>query len=174
MVADAERELRARRRDLEREFDDKLRDLKAQHKRQMDRLQQDRAEWESYRREQAKELADRREAVRRRLDNRVKAEEHQAEERHDLAELRQTVAELREARLEDTNAIRKLEERVEKARVRFGAAQRRRRWLALVAVLGGIAVIASAIRAGDRGTVGLAVVFVAVVLVLELAGLVRG
>lgn len=63
------RELASRRRDLEREFDDKARELKAQHKRQADKLAQDRVEWEAHRREQQRELADRAEKVRRSEDN---------------------------------------------------------------------------------------------------------
>ncbi|MEK6975366.1 MAG: hypothetical protein AABY18_03380 [Candidatus Thermoplasmatota archaeon] len=66
---DAGRELAARRRDLEHEFQDKFRDLKAQHKRQQESLQQDRVDWEEHRRGQQRELADRAEKVRRSEDN---------------------------------------------------------------------------------------------------------
>lgn len=69
MPGEAERELAARRRELEREFDDKARELKSQHKRQADKLAQDRVEWEAHRREQQRELADRAEKVRRLEDN---------------------------------------------------------------------------------------------------------
>ncbi len=68
----AEGELAARRRDLEREFDDKQRDLKAQHKRQADKLQADRLDWEASRKAQLKDLADRTERVKRQEDNHAK------------------------------------------------------------------------------------------------------
>ena len=84
----AERELAARRRDLEREFDDKARELKAQHKRQADKLQADRLDWEASRKAQLKDLADRTERVKRQEEN----------HRRDVAALKATQAELGKTR----------------------------------------------------------------------------
>lgn len=96
MANDADRELAARRRELELEFEAKNRDLKAQHKRAMDKLQQDRVDWEAHRREQQRELADRTEKVRRSEDNHRRDAEALRGAR---AELDSTKAELAEHRV---------------------------------------------------------------------------
>lgn len=88
--SDAERELAARRRELELEFEAKNRDLKAQHKRTLDKLQQDRVDWEEHRRTQQRDLADRTEKVRRGEDN----------HKRDLEALRAARAELEAAKAE--------------------------------------------------------------------------
>jgi septal ring factor EnvC (AmiA/AmiB activator) len=62
-------DLAARRKDLEREFVEKHRDLKAQDKRRRDSLELEKAEFESYRRAKGKELADREEKLRRTAAN---------------------------------------------------------------------------------------------------------
>lgn len=67
--SDADRELAARRRDLEQEFDDKLRDLKAQERRRAQGLEQDRIDWEAGRKEKDRQLADRAEKMRRQEEN---------------------------------------------------------------------------------------------------------
>lgn len=54
-----------KRRELDLAHDEKLRDLKAQHKRRMDALDQDRLDWEASRKAQLKDLADRTERVKR-------------------------------------------------------------------------------------------------------------
>ena len=84
----AERELAARRKELEREFDDKQRELKAQHKRQADKLQADRLDWEASRKAQLKDLADRTERVKRQEEN----------HKRDVAALKATQAELGKTR----------------------------------------------------------------------------
>lgn len=88
--------LAARRRELEREFEDKARDLKAQHKRLADKLAEDRADWEAHRRDQQRELADRAEKVRRAEDNHRRDAESLKAAR---AELEATRAELSEQRV---------------------------------------------------------------------------
>ena len=95
-VSDAQREIAARRRELELEFEAKNRDLKAQHKRTLDKLQQDRVDWEEHRREQQRDLADRTEKVRRSEDNHKRDLEALREAR---AELDATKAELAEQRV---------------------------------------------------------------------------
>jgi hypothetical protein len=95
-ASDAERELAARRRELELELDAKSRDLKAQHKRTLDKLQQDRADWEEHRRAQQRELADRAEKVRRSEDNHKRDVEALRAAR---AELEATKAELAQQRV---------------------------------------------------------------------------
>jgi len=161
---DAERELRARRRELEMEFDAKQRDLKAQHKRQMDRLEADRREWESYKREQAKALADKVEKARRQESNKQEAKAAVVEAKGDLEELRATVADLRQARLGDATALRKSEERLAAARKRLAGANGRLAVLAVLALAGGAAWLVWARRDGDGLSSGLAMAFLAAVL----------
>ena len=97
-ATDAERELAARRRDLEHEFQDKVRDLKAQVKRQQESLQQDRLDWEATKRTQAKEVADRAERVKRQEEN----------HKRDAAALKSAQAELERTkeRLRETQAAK--------------------------------------------------------------------
>ncbi|MEK6985782.1 MAG: hypothetical protein AABX89_05325 [Candidatus Thermoplasmatota archaeon] len=88
--SDGARELRMQRAELEREFEEKLRDLKAQERRRVEALRRDREEWEATRRATQSDLANRAEAVRR------------AEERHkqDVDALRKARAELERLRAE--------------------------------------------------------------------------
>jgi type IV secretory pathway VirB10-like protein len=136
---DAQRALLNQRRDLEREFEGKLRDLKAQHKRQMDRLEADRADWEESRRRQAKELADRAERLRRQEANETQQAEAAAAEAVDAAGLRAKVEEQRAAKLD-------LKQRLERAEGRLTeAAEVRRKALARVRLVGVGALLAAAL-----------------------------
>jgi hypothetical protein len=77
-------DLAARRKELEREYVEKYRDLKAQDKRRRESLELEKAEFESYRRAKGKELADREEKLRRAAANK---EERVRVASGDLAEL---------------------------------------------------------------------------------------
>ena len=146
-TTDAERELAARRRELEREFDDKQRDLKAQHKRQADKLQQDRVEWEAHRREHQKQLSDREEKVRRLEDN----------HKRDLAALKEAQRQLDAARAELGEARVK---RAEVAQAQAGESESKDRLKATRTLLAGLSFVAIAGSAasllgavlGDRPT----------------------
>lgn len=158
-------ELAARRRDLESEFDAKQRDLKAQHKRQMDRLQQDRLDWEDYKRRQTKELADKAERLNRVEDNARRADALTAAERKEMERLRDRVQELEQAKLDAKAAVAKSQQRVEKARHGARSSSKAAPWLAAAAVTGGLLWLATEL--GGRGdTRGLAAGFLAVVLAL--------
>lgn len=91
-AGDAERELAARRRELEREHADKLRDLKAQVKRQTDALQQQRLEWEATRRKQQQDLADKAERLRRQEESTRREGERREAARQDLQAAKKQVA----------------------------------------------------------------------------------
>jgi hypothetical protein len=117
--ADFQRELTARRKDLQRDFDEKMRDLKAQHKRQMDRLEQDRIEWEEYRRGKLKELADREERLRRRDENAVRQVEVKESTHKDVVALKERIQELEQEKLKAGVARTALEDRKAKAEEAF-------------------------------------------------------
>lgn len=87
----------ALRRDLEREFEDKRREAKLQEKRIRDRLAQDRADWETHRREQAQVLADKAEALRRQIESAQRKAERKSEEQKGLEAARRQVDQSREA-----------------------------------------------------------------------------
>lgn len=108
---DAQRELAARRKDLEREFDDKARELKAQHKRQMDRLEQDRLDWEGHKRTQAKELADKAERYRRKETNEQQVVQRSEATREEVQALKDRVADLEASKLKATVTQAGLEQR---------------------------------------------------------------
>lgn len=137
--------LEQRRKELEREFDDKLRDLKAQAKRQADKLQADRVDWEASRKAQLKDLADRTERVKRQEDN----------HKRDLAALRAAEAELQKARdrLKETEGAKVVAKEASAGEaVAKGEARRARGLLAVataVAVVGGAASLLGAIL-GDK------------------------
>jgi seryl-tRNA synthetase len=144
---EARRELANRRRDLEREFDAKLRDLKAQHQRRHDALKREQAEWDARRREQAKALADRTETVRRRSDNAQQKADLAAAERQELAALRQDVKELEQAQREARRVQARLQEEAGAARRLLRSAQVRSRWAAALLAAGALAWLAA-----GRGT----------------------
>ena len=154
-------ELALRRRDLEAEFDGKQRDLKAQHKRQMDRLQQDRAEWEDYKRRQQKELADKAARLKAAEDNGRKADALSAEERKEMAALRERVKDLEQAKLDATARMAKSQERVDKARQGARSSSKVGPWAAGWAVAGGTLWLATALGGDDPGQVRLAALFLA-------------
>ncbi len=90
-------ELAPRRRELELEFDSKLRDLKSQIKRQSESLRQEQADWENHRRQREKDLADRTEKVRRREQNLEK----------EATELQQDQIQTKEQAAGDIDAVRR-------------------------------------------------------------------
>lgn len=148
--SDADRELAARRKEMEREFDDKLRDLKAQHKRQADKLQQDRADWEEYKRRQAKELADKGEKVRKAEENARRAEGLKASERKEMEDLRQRNKDLEAAALKLTATRTKLEERVSTARGSLAPVRNLLSWFGILSVLAPVTWLAFAWRTAGR------------------------
>lgn len=128
--------LQARRRELELAYEEKLRDLKAQHKRRMEALDNDRLDWEASRKTQAKDLADRAERVKRAEDN----------QRRDAEALRAARAELDAAKAELAQQRVLRSEVREAAVIKQGADERLRatRGLLAGATFLGVAVTASA------------------------------
>ncbi|MHB1261597.1 MAG: hypothetical protein ACYC2H_07755 [Thermoplasmatota archaeon] len=164
---DFQRELRARRKDLEREFDDKQRELKAQHQRRMDALRQEQADWEEVRRQRTKELADREEKLRR-GEERLHKDTHKTVTAKDEAgALRKQVEAMEAARRAEMTADAAREGRVVAAEAAAKKAKRAARWLALVAILGPIAWLVVGGR--DAGPVPLVVAIVFLVLAVGLA-----
>lgn len=164
---DFRRELAARRRDLEREFDDKNRELKAQHQRRMDALRQEQADWEELRRQRTKELADREEKLRR-GEERLHKDTHKTVTAKDEAgALRKHLAAIETARKAEVEADAGREARVLAAEATAKKARRAARWLALVAVLGPIAWLVAGGRAA--GPVALAVTGAFLLVALMLA-----
>lgn len=142
------------RKQLELDFDDKARDLKAQHKRQMEALQQDRVAWEAHRRDQQRDLADRAERLRRAEENHAKDQDALRQARRELEQVKQTAREAGEARVEAKAARSDQAEaaqRLERARD-VGA------WFAILALAGFSLLLAVAlwqdapIMAGVAGT----------------------
>ena len=139
-ASDAERDLAARRRELEHEFEDKARELKAQHKRQLEALRQEQADWEAHKRAQAKELADRLERVRRQEANDTARVAAQAAAVEDVAALKADVAAERASKLEAKRALAETEARLAAAQARLPAARRVLAW----SVAGALALAAAA------------------------------
>lgn len=166
MEEDGTQEIGARRKDLEREFDDKLRDLKAQHKRQADKLTQDRADWEDHKRRQAKELADKAEKVHRAESNAGKTEALKAAERKEFEALRLRVKELEQGKLDATAKAAKSQERVAKARAGARSVSKAAPWVAGWSLLGGLVWLATSYGAGDGAAVRLSAGFLAVAVAL--------
>lgn len=164
----AERELASRRKDLEREFDDKLRDLKAQHKRQADKLAQDRADWEDHKRRQAKELADKAEKVHRAEGNAAKVEAMKAAERKELEALRLRVKELEQDKLDARTAATKSLAKAEKARGVARSSGKLVPWFATLSIVGGLVWLATAWGAGHSGSVRQSLYFLALAVGLTL------
>jgi hypothetical protein len=166
-LSDAERELLSRRKDLEREFDEKTRDLKAQHKRQADKLQQDRLEWESYKKGQAKALADQAERLHRKVDNTVRAEATKAATQEEVAALKARVQELEEERLKAKVARETLEKRNEALAQRARSASSVLAGLSFVAVVGAASWLLLAVQ--DGGSLVEPGIFLAVTAVMVVA-----
>jgi hypothetical protein len=133
---DFRRELTARRRDLEREFADKHRELKAQHQRRMDALKQEQVDWEAHRRQQTKELADKAEKLRA-GEERLHKDTRRTVTAHDEAgALRKKVEAMEAARFAEAAADAEREERVANAEAAARKARRSALWLALLSILG--------------------------------------
>lgn len=131
-----QRELAARRKDLEREFDAKARELKAQSERRADKLRDDRAEWEDYKRKQSKDLADRAEALRRQEVNAQAEAKRNVETRQDLGATKKQVADLEQTRQAAAAVQADLERKATEAHKRLSAAK------PLLAAFGGLSVLA--------------------------------
>lgn len=149
-LSDAERELAGRRRDLEREFDAKVRELKSQTKRLADRLEEDRREWEEVKRRQAKELADKAEQLNRRVDNRAKADEAKVATKEDVDELRLRVRELDEKNLSAKTANTRLEERLAKTGRQRASAQALATATSAIALVASLMLLVVSAQEGDR------------------------
>lgn len=78
---------------MEREYVEKYRDLKAQDKRRRESLELEKEEFERYRREKGKELADREERLRRNVENKEEKVRVSTESLRELEELRKQVKE---------------------------------------------------------------------------------
>lgn len=145
---DFRRELAARRRDLEDEFSAKLRELKAQERRRMDRMEADRSDFEQYRREKGKELADREHRLRGREGRVERTTTGGTSDSQELAKLRQEVADLKERR--DLLAGRRadLEGKASSARFRLRVATWRMAALMTLAVVGDLVWLVLALKAG--------------------------
>lgn len=163
---DFQRELAARRKDLERDFQDKVRDLKAQERRRMDQLARDRSEWDAHKRQQAKELADKAEKLRRPADNARKADALTAQERKEMETLRQRIKDLEQAKLDATAAVARSQERVDKARQGARSTSKAAPWLAAWAIAGGLLWLSIALGAGDGAAVRVSGGFLAVAVAL--------
>src|ERR1041385_8164601 len=83
-----EADLAARRQEMEREFAEKYRDLKAQDKRRRESLRLEQDEFEAYRRGKVKELADREEKLRRTAGNKEERARVASDTVRELEELR--------------------------------------------------------------------------------------
>lgn len=152
MPETARRELAARLRDLERDYDAKVRELKTQHQRRMDRLKEDRAEWDTYRRAQTKELADLKETMRRRTEVAQQRVDTTAAERKELADLREEVKRLESVERTVKRDAARLEAEMGAARDVAGRSRTRARWAAGALLLGA----AGWLAAGWQGPLGLA------------------
>lgn len=130
----AQRALASRRRELEREFDLKRADLKVQHQRRLEVLEQEKRDWLEHKRQQAKELADRTEKVRRNTANTQQRSDLAATERKELADLRAQVRDLERKEREAARTEKGLREAVEAAQ-RRGRAARVRAVVAIVVAL---------------------------------------
>lgn len=163
-TSDAQRELAARRKDLERDFDDKARDLKAQHKRTLDRLQQDRLDWETHRRTQQRELADRAEKVRRQEENHKRDLEALSQARRELEQARARARDAGEAKVEAKTAKAKetdLTQRVEKARDLLT-------WFAVLSGLGFLGILVAGLAGAPTVATWLAAIGFALAVLLDI------
>ena len=162
------RELAARRRDLEREFNDKQRELKAQHQRRLDALQTEQADWEAHKRSKTKELADREERLRRH-EERAQADARKvAATRDDLQMRKRHVEELEAAKHDADAAQAALQARVDAAETRSAASHRTALQMGFVGILGPAAALLADRLGGSTaaalilwGTLGAAVLLLA-------------
>lgn len=107
------RELRIQRAELEREFDDKLRDLKAQERRRVEAFRRDREAWEATRRATQSDLANRAETVRRNEEGQRRDAEALRKARADLERLQAEASEREAARIQAKAGQAKLAAKVE-------------------------------------------------------------
>lgn len=152
-----EHELAARRVELERDFQAKARELKAQEKRRLERLKKDQAEWDEAKRAKAKELADRTEKLRRQAENATREAALKASERQELGALKVEVRELEKTRREAASA-QALEADLKR---RLDAAQVLLAWSSGLAVLGALFWLAANWFLTRRTSVVLAAIFLA-------------
>ncbi|HJQ93892.1 MAG TPA: hypothetical protein VJ874_06370 [Candidatus Thermoplasmatota archaeon] len=145
--ADFQRELAARRKDLEREFSDKQRELKAQHQRRMDALRQDQLDWEGHKRQQTKELADRAEKLRTGEERLHKDTHRTVTAKDEAGALRRKVEAMEADRAREAEADAGREGRVVQTEAAARKAKRAARWLALLSLLGPVVWLATAGRA---------------------------
>ena len=164
---DFKRELAARRKDLERDFAERNRELKAQHQRRMDALRQEQLDWEEHKRQQTKELADRAEKLRAGEERLHKDTHRTVTAKDEAGTLRKKVEAMEAARAAEAAADALREGRVAEAEARARKARRAARWLALLAVVGPLAWLATAGRV--PGTVAAAVAGVFLVAAIVLA-----
>lgn len=163
-VDDAQRELAARRRDLEREYDGKLRDLKAQVKRQTDALQQQRLEWEASRRAQQQELADKAERLRRQEESARKEAQKREAARQDLQQAKQQVVGGLDAARAEAEGLRA---DLEHARRHLGEAKGLLLGFVVLCLLAAVAWVATAWRGAGTAAMGLAALFLCAALVMN-------
>ena len=154
----AERELASRRRELEAEFADKMRDLKHQHQRRMDRLKEEQAEWEAYRRSKAKEIADKTETVRRRVENVEHRTNVDAAAKKELADLRAAVQRLEAEQARTTRDRAALAGDLERAQARAKSLRTRSRAAGIVLAVG----VTGWLVGGWQTTAGLSVLVASV------------
>lgn len=165
---DFQRELAARRKDLEREFNDKARELKAQHQRRMDALRQEQADWEAVRRQRTKELADREEKLRK---HEQKARDELASKettRKELRTLKSHTGELEQSRDEAAAAKAELEARASRAEAELRKARTLLALFAFVSIGGPVLWLLSGGLAADRAAVVVSIVALAVGALLAL------
>lgn len=158
-----ENELAARRKDLERDFADKLRELKAQVKRQAEGLANDRQDWENHRREQQRDLAGRAERLRRAEENHAKDQEALRQARRELEQVKQTAREAGAARVEAKVARSDQAEAAQRLERVHGLAA----WLSLLALAGFALTAGLAWWQGTRTTSGVAATALLLGLLLE-------
>jgi Flp pilus assembly protein TadB len=114
-------DLAARRKDLEREYVEKYRDLKAQDKRRRQALESEKEEFESFRRAKAKELADREERLRRTAENKDVKERATSGNLRELDDLRRQAREHEAAEWRRKKGLLELEAKAAAAQAKVAA-----------------------------------------------------
>lgn len=116
--------LAARRKELEREFAEKYRDLKAQDKRRRESLKLEQDDFEAYRRAKGKELADREEKLRRTVENREEKARVSSGSLRELEDLRRQVKESEAGEWRRKKEVAELEARASAAERALAATRR--------------------------------------------------
>lgn len=148
--SDSDRELAMRRADLEREFDGKMRELKAQEKRRLDRLKEEQAEFEEHRRAKTKEMADREERLKNQERKAMEATLRVQTVRSEVDSRKQRLAEVDEAERQAAAAVADAGARVEAVALRLADVRRLLAWLAIGLGLGGLAFFVASAQSGER------------------------